>query len=169
MLNAIEASENQMKIAQDAIVSQVPDDPRDADLKDDKDLKAAAAAGRDEVAAAGESAKGLSFLPWHGELIAAQGAYLAHNQAWVDYLAAGAADPSTMFDGRDDIEPTWREAEVRVEAAVPLLPWPRIDFRINEIFADESSGGTVTAAPALSAISLIHSDLRLSVTGWGHP
>ena len=103
------------------------------------------------------------------KLIAAQGAYLAHNQAWVDYLAAGAADPSTMFDGRDDIEPTWREAEVRVEAAVTLLPWPRIDFRISEIFADESSGGTVTAAPAWSAISLMHSDLQLSVTGWGHP
>lgn len=147
MLNAIEASEQQMKVAQGAILSQVPDNPRDAELEDDKALKAAAAAGRDEVAAAGEQAKKLSFLPWHGELIAAQGAYLAHNQAWVDYLAAGAADPSTMFDGQDDIEPTWREAEVRVEAAVPILPWPRINYRVNEIFTDESAGGTVSAAP----------------------
>jgi len=147
MLNAIEASENQMKVAQDAILSQVPDDPRDADLADDKQLKAAAAAGRDEVAAAGEAARGLSFFPWHSELIAAQGAYLAHNQAWVDYLAAGAADPRTMFDDQDDIEPTWREAEVLVEAAVPLLPWPRINYRVNEIFTDETPGGSVIAAP----------------------
>ena len=151
MLNAIEASENQMKVAQDAILSQVPDDPRDADIADDKQLKAAAAAGRDEVAAAGEAARGLSFLPWHSELIAAQGAYLAHNQAWVDYLAAGAADPRTMFDNQDDIEPTWREAEVLVEAAVPLLPWPRINYRVNEIFTDETPGGSVIAAPMLGA------------------
>lgn len=150
MLNAIEASEQQMKVAQDAILSQVPDDPRDANLEDDKDLKAAAAAGRDEVAAAGEAAGKLAFLPWHSELIAAQGAYLAHNQAWVDYLAAGSADPRTMFDDQDDIEPTWREAEVRVESAIPLLPWPRITYRVDEIFTDESSGGNVVAAPVTS-------------------
>ncbi len=146
LLTAIEASENQMKIAQDEIASEIPDDPDESDLKRNQDLKATAAAGRDEVATAGAEVASLTFLPWHDELITAQGTYLAHNQAWVDYLADGAADPATMFDDQDNIEPTWIRAETEVRQAVPVFAWPTMSARVNTIFSDTETGGAVVPA-----------------------
>lgn len=149
LLTAIEASENQMKIAQEGIATEIPDDPDESDLKRNQDLKATAAAGRDEVAQAGAEVASLSFLPWHDEMITAQGAYLAHNQAWVEYLADGAEDPVTMFDGQDNIEPTWIRAESEVRQAVPVFAWPQMSSRINLIFSDSEAGGAVVPAAYL--------------------
>ncbi len=152
LLTAIEASENQMKIAQEGIATEIPDDSDESDLKRNQDLKATAAAGRDEVAQAGAEVASVSFLPWHDEMIAAQGAYLAHNQAWVEYLADGAEDPATMFDGQDNIEPTWIRAESEIRQAVPVFAWPQMSSRINVIFSDSEAGGAVVPAAYPSVI-----------------
>jgi hypothetical protein len=143
LLAAIEASEAQMSAAQDEINSvEFSPSPSAEELARARDeLSAAAAAGRDGVRAAGEQVGLVSFLPWHGDMVSAQGAYLAHNGAWVDYLSAGADDPQTMFDGEDAIEPTWRHAEFQVREAVPPLPWPGISGRVDRIFTDQEPEG----------------------------
>ena len=91
------------------------------------ELEAAAAEGRDAVALAGKGVADVSFLPWHTSLIEAQSAYLDHNQAWVNYLDAGARNAASLANSPLDIETTWRIAEVRVREAIPFVPFPGIN------------------------------------------
>jgi hypothetical protein len=139
LLAAIEVSEGQMAKAQDAILAvDIPDDPAPDVAQDiDEQLRETAAAGRRGVAEAGVVAGRISFLPWHADLVSAQAAYLAHNRAWEDYLAAGAEDPQSLFAGGNQIDPTWRRAEFEVREAVPPLPWPGLSDRVEAIFTDE--------------------------------
>lgn len=149
LLAAIEKSEDQMRVAQEAILAvDLPPDATEEQIEESsQQLREVAAAGRDGVARAGRDVGAVAFLPWHSELLAAQGAYRAHNQAWVDYLSDGAADPQSMFDSDDNIEPTWRRAEFEVREAVPLLPWPGMSARVDRIFTDEEP---VQSGPSVS-------------------
>lgn len=139
LVTRIEASEAQMGVAQEAIGSVEMDADstpgQKADAEDD--LREASAAGGAEVAGAGREVAALTFLPWHREQIAAQGAYLAHNRAWVDYLERGAVDPVTLFGDDNQIEPTWVQAETSVRDAVPIPSWPPLTQRVDVIFRDE--------------------------------
>ena len=92
---------------------------------------------RDRVHSAANGVAAVTFLPWHSELINAQGAYLAHNQAWVDYLDRGTSEPLTLFGDDNRIEPTWVSAEKYVRAGVPFPALPPITWRVDEIFRDE--------------------------------
>lgn len=138
LLAKVENSESTMVAAKDRIASvELPEDASDADV-------AAASAeieqlARESVGAveqAGDQVGEVTFLPWHTEIIDAQGAYLAHNQAWVDYLNAGSQDAVTLFGDDNNISPTWAAAEVRVRAAIPYVPWPNIPNQVDRIFED---------------------------------
>lgn len=141
LVSRIEASEAAMGAAQESI-GAVPlaDDASATQEAEAKDaLRSASAAGREAVSATGDDVAALTFLPWHTEQIAAQGAYLAHNQAWVDYLERGATDPLTLFDGDNMIEPTWVRAESAVRAALPTPPLPPLPQRVDEIFREDDA------------------------------
>lgn len=144
LLAVIEKSEDQMRVAQETVLAvDLPPEATEEQIGEaSQQLRAAAAAGRDGVARAGEEVGAVTFLPWHSEMLSAQAAYRAHNQAWVEYLSDGASDPQTMFDSDDNIEPTWRRAEFEVREAVPLLPWPGMSARVDRIFTDEEPAGS---------------------------
>ncbi len=148
LLTAIEASEAQMAQAQDGIIEvELPPDPSPEQIeKAGAELRSISAAGSDAVAEAGLDVGAVAFLPWHADMVSAQSAYRAHNQAWVDYLAKGAKDPQDLFGSNNAIEPTWRRAEFQVREAVPPLAWPDISQRVDEIFTDDANsdpGGSV--------------------------
>lgn len=137
LLDRVEASEAAMIRYQDRVGAvQLPDDPDPADRdRAEQELMTAASEGRTEVEDAGEQVASVSFLPWHGELVAAQGAYLAHNRAWVDHLGRGAEDVSVLLGDDPLIDSTWATAEVRMRAAQPWPTWPTIQQRVDAIFA----------------------------------
>ena len=139
LVSRIEVSEAAMGAAQAAIgdVTLADDATAAAKAEARRELSSASAAGGDAVAAAGEGVAELTFLPWHEQQIAAQGAYLAHNQAWVDYLQRGSTRPLTLFGDDNMIEPTWVRAEAAVRAAVPVPTAPPLQQRVDDIFRDD--------------------------------
>ncbi len=147
---AIERSEAAMATAQDGIGAVALSDHPDAAEKEraTHDLAAISATGRDAVSSAGAGVAGLSFLPWHTEVIRAQAAYLDHNAAWVEYLDRGSDTPLTLFQDDNRIEPTWVAAEKYVRAGVPFPALPPLAWRIDDIFRDEEPADPPGGVPA---------------------
>lgn len=138
-ISRVEASESAMAAAQERIGAVTLPSDATADQKQaaERELSSVSASGRDAVSNAGDDVAGVTFLPWHRELLAAQGAYSAHNAAWVDFLEHGSMDPATLFRDDPDIESTWQDAEVAVRAAIPSPALPTLADRIEAIFTDE--------------------------------
>jgi hypothetical protein len=105
----------------------------------DKELKAAAAAGRTAIAAAGDGVAAARWLAWHRDIGAAQDAYLAHNRAWQDYLGRAADDPAEFGRPEDDVNTTFEAAEDPLRAAIPSLALFDLHDRIDVIFAPPPS------------------------------
>lgn len=139
LLNRIEASESVMISTQEQMGAlRVPDDPSQAERDRAKQmLESIAAEGREAVASAGREVAGVSFLPWHSSLIEAQDGYLAHNQAWVDYLERGSKDVTVLLSDDSAIESTWTASEKQVRAAMPSPSWAPLTDRVERIFTDE--------------------------------
>ena len=139
LLSAIEQSEAAMTHVKDEVVAvNLPQDPTPAQIAQaSQQIERIAAQGQQDVRAAGADVGGVSFLPWHSEMVQAQSAYLAHNGAWVAYLGAGSQDARTLFGNDNAIDPTWVAAERNVRAAVPPLAWPTISSRVDAIFSDD--------------------------------
>ncbi len=121
----IEASESAMGALQEDVQGifaeyegRTPLSDEDQAALDEK-LKAAAAAGRDAIAAAGQDVEAMRWLVWHREIGAAQDAYLAHNRAWQDYLGRAAQDPAEFARPQDDVNSTFEDAERYVRASLP--------------------------------------------------
>jgi HAMP domain-containing protein len=160
LLSQIEKSEAAMTVTQErikrvAIPQRDPSSPAQPDEEELGDaaaeLREIAAEGRDAVAAAGQEVAAVSFLPWHSSLVTAQSAYLDHNRAWVDYLDAASKDAAALATNSLAIETTWNIAEVRVREAIPMVPFPGIADRVDEIFKEgdsESSGPGIEASAA---------------------
>lgn len=150
LVTAIERSEAAMGETQEnvggiiqAYAGRTPLSEADQDELDAA-LQAAAAQGRDAIAAAGAEVAEVSWLLWHRDVAAAQESYLAHNRAWQDYLARAAEDPSEFARPQDDVNTTFADAEVEVRAAIPLIALFDLRDRIDVIFAppaDEAAGG----------------------------
>lgn len=102
-------------------------------------LTAAAAAGRDAIAEAGQEVEAMRWLAWHREIGAAQDAYLAHNRAWVDYLDRAAQDPAEFGRPQDDVNTTFEAAEDYFRTAVPSLTLFDLADRVDAIFAPPPS------------------------------
>lgn len=126
LVRAVEQSETAMKTAQadfDGVLSAYDTD----DLTDDEreqlrgELADVAARGEAAIAFAGAEIADVAILPWHTKLIAAREAYLAHNQAWVDYMAAAAEDPAEWFRPQPAVNDTFADAKLPLVEAVPLF------------------------------------------------
>lgn len=126
LVRAVEQSETAMKTAQadfDDVLSAYDTD----DLTDDEreqlrgELADVAARGEAAIAFAGAEIADVAILPWHTKLIAAREAYLAHNQAWVDYMAAAAEDPAEWFRPQPAVNDTFADAKLPLVEAVPLF------------------------------------------------
>ncbi len=148
LVTRVEASEAEMVLVQEEIEA-ITDDYESLPEPDDADraelvgrLADAAAYGQEAIAEAGAVVAGDSYLPWHTSIVEAQRDYLAHNQAWQDYLEAAAIDPGELTMTQDDINTTFVDAETSMRAALPPLASPELRQRVDLIFAEpESEGG----------------------------
>lgn len=117
-------------------------------------LKEAADRGLAGVKSAAVQIEAIPIQPWHHEVLAARDAYLAHNEAWQDFLASAAGDASVWLTNDDAIESTWDALDPVLRAAVPTPAILNLDQRVDEILddgapADDSGGGnTIDAAGA---------------------
>lgn len=141
----VEASESAMGALQEDVQAIFAEYEEGTPLSDedraelDERLKAAAAAGRDAIAAAGQDVEAMRWLAWHREIGAAQDAYLAHNRAWVDYLDRAAQDPAEFGRPQDDVNTTFESAEGYFERAIPPLTLFDLADRVDAIFAPPPS------------------------------
>ena len=96
------------------------------------------------IADAGGFVAGLLIMPWHTQLLDAQDAYLAHNQAWVNYMAAAAEDPAEWFRPQPAVNDTFADAKLPLVEAVPFFDFlqtlPRIELIYVSGSGDSGSG-----------------------------
>lgn len=141
LVTKIEASEAVMGELQQGVQDiaasyqdQLPlDDQQQAAL--DGALTSLAADSGAKLAEAADGVGGVRWLIWHQDIGRAQEAYLAHNQAWQDYLARAAKDPAEFGREQPLVDSTFADAEPAIRAAVPILPLFGLLGRVNEIFA----------------------------------
>lgn len=142
LVTRVEASEATMVEVQDEIdaITQEyeslpsPDDQDRAELVGR--LADAAAYGQEAIAEAGAGVAVDDYLPWHTSIVEAQRDYLAHNQAWQDYLEAAAVDPGELTLPQDDINSTFLEAEASMRKALPPFSSDDLLERVDIIFAE---------------------------------
>ncbi|CAB4870187.1 unannotated protein [freshwater metagenome] len=97
-------------------------------------LKAAATAGQQRIASAGEGVRTVQLMPWHGDIAAAQRAYVTHNRAWQDYMAAAEKDPAELLADQPEVNDTFNAAEPLMKQAVPKPPLFDLERRVADIF-----------------------------------
>ena len=98
-------------------------------------------ATRADIAAAGDDVAAVRWLAWHQDIRQAQDAYLAHNQAWQDYLTRAIEDPAEFARPQDAVNSTFEEAEPAVREALPPAALYRLKARVAQIFAPPPSEG----------------------------
>ena len=150
LVTAIEASEQQMVIANDELTAlatkfgEAQTWPQRQEAL--AELGRVSGERADAVAAAGRSVADVRIAPWNLSVERARTAYLAHNASWVDFLRTGASDPASLFQKFDAIEQTWNALRQPLRRAVP---WPdpfnllaRVDALLagDDPPADDGSG-----------------------------
>ncbi len=113
-------------------------------------LSEIAATGLEEVKQGGDLVAAVRVLPWHGDILRAQDAYLAHNQAWQAYLTAAIDDPAQFGQPQDLVNQTFEDARQPMVDAVPTPALFDLIERVETIFApppaDPGSGGPTQQA-----------------------
>jgi len=151
----VERSEAAMISAMSAVGSVLAQEgASETDLPDGaaQQLRGVADSARQEVAAAAEDIAGQPVQPWHGELLAAREAYLAHSAAWQDYLGRASDDAAAWFADDPEIERTWQDFTASFEAVVPTPDFAALNARVRTIIdggdAPETGGPTLEALAA---------------------
>lgn len=126
LVRAVEQSESAMKATQaefDEVLSAYDTDTLTDEQREQlrAELSDVAVQGEAAIAATGEGVAEVQILPWHAQLLDAREAYLAHNQAWVDYMAAAAEDPAEWFRPQPAVNDTFADAKLPLVEAVPLF------------------------------------------------
>lgn len=154
LLTNVEASELEMMVVQEEIdrissAYEALPDPTDEDRSElVKDLATTAAVGQEAIAEAGDVVASQEIAPWHPRLIQAQDDYLAHNQAWQDYLGRAKADPLELTRPQELVDSTFLASEVSMRAAVPPILSRDLAIRVDAIYAppEGASGASGQAA-----------------------
>jgi len=153
LVTAIEGSEDVMMQVQertDAVFAEYAaiTKPTTQDKLDLNDALAAVAAdGAGEIARAGDRVAAVSVLPWETTIVEARDAYLAHNQAWQDYMEAAAVHPIEFTQDQPAVNETFLAAEPAVRAAVPDPALFDLVPRVDLIFAEQAAEDSELTAP----------------------
>lgn len=141
LLTHVEASELEMMVVQEEIdrissAYEALPDPTDEDRAElVKDLATTAAVGQEAIAEAGDAVASQEIAPWHARLVQAQDDYLAHNQAWQDYLGRAKADPLELTRPQELVDSTFLASEASMRAAVPAILSRDLVIRVDAIYA----------------------------------
>jgi hypothetical protein len=153
LVGAVEDSESAMQWTDDQIQQIIQQYGANGKLDAEQQKKAwdalseAAYAGEFAISAAGDVVAGVTVLPWHGDIVRAQDAYLAHNAAWQDYMKAAVDDPALLFKPQPEINNTFDAAQPLMERAVPIPALFDLKARVAEIFAPQPGADTSTDTP----------------------
>jgi hypothetical protein len=145
LVSSVESSEAAMSDVQAAISAMSVHFDPNTPLTDaeraavDEKLKQIAAEGVLGVTDGGHGVAAVTILPWHKDILAAQQAYLAHNQSWQDYLSAAAKDPAEFAKPQDKVNETFSAAEKPMRDAVPRGALFDLRQRVDTIFAPPPS------------------------------
>ena len=148
LVSEVEASEQQMievqveidRVSQEYEAIPEPTDEDRAELVGQ--LADVAAYGQEAIAAAAADVAALEFVVWHSAIRQAQADYLAHNQAWQDYLERAAVDPGELTLPQEDINSTFEQSKISMNAAIPSISGDALRDRVDLIYAEpEPSGG----------------------------
>lgn len=140
LVSAVEDSESAMEWTDQQIQSIIKEYGANGALTKDQQTKAwdalseAAYDGNLAISAAGAQVANVTVLPWHGDITRAKDAYVAHNQAWQDYMQKAADDPTVLFKDQPEINSTFDAAEPLMKAAVPVPALYDLRARVDEIF-----------------------------------
>lgn len=145
LVRAIERSEGAMVSVQDDVTAALEAfDGAEPTPEDREELRAElrdiAARGEQEILAAGIGVADVRVLPWHRSIEDARRAYLAHNEAWVAYMAAAAEDPAEMVRPQPLVNETFIAAEIPLYRAVPRFDPTDLTRRIAAIYAEDEPG-----------------------------
>lgn len=143
LVRAVEQSETAMKTTQadfDEVLSAYDTDNLTDEEREQlrSELADVAAQGEVAIAAAGESVAQVQIMPWHAQLLDAREAYLAHNQAWVDYMAAAEEEPAEWFRPQPAVNETFADAKLPLVRSVPLFDPLNTLSRIELIYVTGS-------------------------------
>jgi len=145
LVRAVEQSETAMKTTQadfDEVLSAYDTDNLTDEEREQlrSELADVAAQGEVAIAAAGESVAQVQIMPWHAQLLDAREAYLAHNRAWVDYMAAAEEEPAEWFRPQPAVNETFADAKLPLVRSVPLFDPLNMLSRIELIYVTGSGG-----------------------------
>lgn len=141
LLAGVIASEAVMEAAQTDLVdvlTQLEDENLTVEERQElvAELSVITGAGEIAIARAGESIEALTIWPWHNRLLQARDAYLAHNAAWVDYMAAASADPAELVRPQPIVNETFFAARDPLWRAIPLFDPLELRAEVVAIYAD---------------------------------
>ncbi len=148
LLDRVEASEAIMIQLQDAVEKSFDDHTSGSDPRAlDSQLRTLAATAAVEIAAAGAQVAVLPIASWHADITRARDAYLAHNQAWVQYMTRASQSSAEFVRPQPQVNESFFEAEGLFRAAIPQPDLGDIRSRVGAIFAipDEVGADQVAA------------------------
>lgn len=152
---AVEASEQTMKQTQDRLRDAFapfdiggPLTPEETTLLRDQ-LTDIAMDAQVAIEQAGVSVAEVDSQPWHRAIRDAQLAYLVHNRAWVEYMAAAAIDPVEFVNPQPLVNETFALAEPIMKRAVPQPALFDLDERVAQIFIDGTPDESVEGDDAI--------------------
>lgn len=154
LVTAIELSESAMERTQQDVLQVTAGTDPSAKLSDAEltamaeELRWIALDGQRRIHDAGLGVAGVGVLPWHRDVQEAQDAYLAHNQAWQDYLGVASNDARELFREQPDVNATFSAAEPLLKRAVPDPSAFRLTARVSRIFTD-GQGDSAAASPTV--------------------
>ena len=101
--------------------------------------------GQVRVSIAGDGVAEVGILPWHRRIEDARSAYLAHNQAWQDYLARAVLDPIVFSEPQPAVDETFLASEPLMKRAVPLPAFPALVARVAAIYTEGAAADRQSA------------------------
>lgn len=160
LLNAIEASEEQMRLFNDgqkAIVDSlaIVAPSNEWSSTESKNLTYSSISnlsGRTVVALqmARRDVSGVRIAPWFWKTDALKSAYLEHNNAWIESLTRISANPDLFWDDpKSQITPTWKIFCIQLGDYRPLLSFSFYQSRIGRICHDVETMSVNTTTKTL--------------------
>ena len=141
LVGAVEDSESAMTWTNDQIESIIKQYGDTGKLTAAQKTKAwdalseAAYEGQFAIGAAGDEVSAVTVLPWHKDILRAQAAYVAHNQAWQDFMKVATKDPVMLFKTQPEVNSTFEAAGPLMKQAVPVPALFELKDRVELIFA----------------------------------
>ena len=155
LMTRVQASETVMSRVQEDVAAvfaelEGPEDLNPATRQDLFDqITDIAAAGETAIAAAGSDIANLQISSWNPAIEQARIAYLAHNAAWVNYMAAAAQDPGEILLPQPEVNDTFFAAKEPLWRADPRFDPLELRAEVLLFYADDegdaSGGGGIVA------------------------